>query len=102
MVTQVLDLVARCYDADDGAVVRDFIRHAFARSEAVVLSFEGVESVPTSFVNAAFVELLDAHEFDFVKRNLKIVRSNQQINDLIRRRMSFEAARRAADGPRAA
>lgn len=46
----------------------------------------------SSFVNAAFVPLLDFVSFVELKRRIKVVDSNRQINEMIRTRMEREAA----------
>ena len=57
-----------------------------------MLSFDGVEDVPSSFVNAAFVPLLGSYSYDFIKAHLQVINSTRQINDMIKRRLRFEAA----------
>jgi len=59
------------------------------------VSFAGVDVVPSSFVNGAFVELLDDYSFDELKRKLRIVDSNVAINNVIKRCLEFSAKRHA-------
>lgn len=63
---------------------------------AVTLSFEGIDTATSSFVNAGFVQLLSIMSFDEIKRRLKVVNSTRQINDMIKRRLSREAGLVAA------
>ncbi|MBF0167276.1 MAG: STAS-like domain-containing protein [Alphaproteobacteria bacterium] len=97
MVVRVLDHVEHCYTNEDGKVIAAILRQGFSCQEKVTLSFEGVDSVPTSFVNTAFVDLLGDFTLDFVREHLAIVNSTRQINGLIKDLMS-----RAAKGPIAA
>lgn len=91
---RVLDLVDRCYNGEDGQVVHDAIVSKLLNDEQLVVSMEGVDSVPSSFVNVAFISLLDVWNFDEIKRRIRFVNTNSQINEMIRSRFSFEARRR--------
>lgn len=90
MVIRALDHVRDCYSWDTGAVIGAMLRDAFARGETVTLSFQGVSDVPSSFVNAALISLLDSYSFDFIKAHLRVIDGNRQIVDMIRHRFAFE------------
>jgi STAS-like domain of unknown function (DUF4325) len=90
MVINVLELVPHCYSWADGEVVGHALAEALRSNEKVTISFAGVEDVPSSFVNAAFVSLLPEFGYDRIRDSLSVVRSNRQINDMIRRRLRFE------------
>jgi len=96
MVINILDLVPHCYTWADGEIVGRAIQQALADKEKVVVSFTGVEDVPTSFVNAAFVRLLDDFSYEDIRSNLSVVNSTRQINEMIKRRLDFEAKRTAS------
>ena len=91
MVISVLDHVAQCYTWQDGAAIAAVIRPALQRGEPVVVSFAGVTDVPSSFVNAAFVALLNQFSFDLIRARLRVVNSNRQVNGVIRTRLTAEA-----------
>jgi len=93
MVIRVRDHVQRCQSWSDGDVIGQQIKRVLAARERAVVSFDGVGDVPSSFVNAAFVSLLDDYSFDFIKRHVSVVDSTSQINSLIKRRLSSEAER---------
>lgn len=96
MVTiRVLSVVPRTFNNDDGRVVNDAIREALAREEVVTLSFDGVDSVPSSFVNSALITLLRDLSFDEVRRRLRFVQTNSQINEMIRSRFNQEAGKQS-------
>lgn len=99
MVTRVLDHVPHCYTADDGLVVAALIADAIGDGRTISLSFSGVNSVPSSFVNAAFVSLLDRYGADAIRRSVRVVDSTAQINSMIRDRLAAEAAKRRPAGP---
>ena len=90
MVINVLDHVPHCYTSQDGEVIASLIRDEFTQGKKVIVSFNGVGDVPSSFVNAAFTSLLDKYGFAFIKKHLSIVDSTWQINDMIRRRFHLE------------
>jgi hypothetical protein len=91
MVTiRPLNYVPHCYTNDDGAVIRHKILEALDAGEDVVVSFEGVDGVPSSFVNRAFLDLLDHYSYDTLRRRLTFANSTRQINHMIRSR--FESA----------
>jgi hypothetical protein len=72
------------------------IAAALAEREAVIVSFAGVDTVTTSFVNAAFVPFLETIGFEAFKRRVRIVDATRPTIDLIKHRMNFEARRHAA------
>jgi hypothetical protein len=92
---RVLDFVERCYNANDGQIIHDAIAKQWRHGDSVTLSFDGVDSVPSSFVNVALISFLDQYEFDEIKRKLRFVNTSSQINEMIRSRFSFEAKRKA-------
>lgn len=69
------------------------IRPALRAGQDITLSFRGVRGVPSSFVNAAFVGLLDEFPVTLIRRHVRVVNSNPQINAMIRDRIATEAAR---------
>jgi hypothetical protein len=94
MVIRILDVVPDCNSWGKGEMVFEAIQEAFKNGSELVVSFEGVDDVPSAFVNAAFLPLLDTYDFAEIKKRLKFVDSTRQINDMIRRRFSFEATKR--------
>jgi len=75
-------------------VIYSLILPAIQQGENVTISFEGVRGVPTSFINAAFIQLLKDIPFDTIKQQLSIIQSNRQINELIKKRFMFEAQKK--------
>lgn len=95
MVINVLNLVPDCYTWKNGYVVGQTLHKELEFGKTVILSFEGVGDVPSSFVNAAFVPLLDHFALAYLKKHLSVVNSTRQINDMIKRRLEFEYRRRS-------
>lgn len=77
--------------ADQGAVVFAHLSPVLAGNDDVVVSFDGVTTATSSFVNTAFIPLLKMGSLAMIKSRLKIIRSTRQINDMIRSRLEREA-----------
>lgn len=89
MVTfSVIDHAPRCLNNDDGQIVFDLIYPYIKEAKPVEVSFEGIYSVTSSFINSAFVALLDSFEFERIKVTLKVTNSNIHINRLIKQRFT--------------
>ncbi|MGE4471058.1 MAG: STAS-like domain-containing protein [Desulfovibrio sp.] len=86
---KITDHLNRWLTNEDGAVIFEQIRPYLEKDEPVVVSFEGVSSVPTSFVNSAFLELLVSFPFSKIKEKLTFVHTNRQINAIINKRFQF-------------
>ena len=91
MVIQVNSLVSQAASEDDGSAVFAELSQALDREDIVTLSFAGLKTASTSFVNTAFVPLIDLMSFDEIKRRLKIIESSRQINHMIKWRLEAEA-----------
>lgn len=96
MVIRILDHVRTASSYDDGNVIFDLIVNDIREGRPVHVSFEGVTSVPSAFVNAAFVRLLESMPFSHVQKSLRIEKSTKQINDLVRTRFAFVAGHAAS------
>jgi hypothetical protein len=94
MVIRALDLVPQCYTQDDGYVIFQALYPRLQKGEKIELSFDGVETVPSSFINTSLIHLLDRVSFDVIKSNLRFVNTTRQINEMIRSRFDFEVNRR--------
>lgn len=91
---RVLEHVDQCYNSADGQVIHDIVLSALRSEESVTVSFHGVDSVPSSFVNSALIALLKDLPFTTIKGRLRFIDTNSQINDMIRSRFAFEVERR--------
>lgn len=94
MVTiRIKDYVSSCVSNDDGLQIYTLLKQILDRGDRVTISFDGVYSLPTSFVNAAFIELLDDYQFDDIKARLAFKDTTRQINHIIKKRFLFESER---------
>jgi hypothetical protein len=90
---RVLDYVDRCYNSADGQIIHDVIEARLKKDEQLTVSFAGVDSVPSSFVNAALISLLESYDFGEIKKRIRFSDTNSEINEMIRSRFTFEANR---------
>lgn len=96
MVITVKSLVLACDTNAQGDALRAAVLRALETSGTVDVSFAGLTAATTSFVNSAFVDLLDLMSLDDIKMRIRIVHSSRQINDMIRSRLTREASLAAA------
>ena len=68
---------------EDGDLLFNIIRDEFEKDNKVNISMLDVYGLNTSFVNSAFIQLLEHYSYDFIKKNLTFSNSNKQINDVI-------------------
>ena len=96
MDIKLLDHVVTCSTYSDGEVIYDLIAHEILGGNDVTLSFQGVSAVPSAFINASIVRLVESTSLDNVRRHLKISDSTRQINELILSRFEFLSKTSAA------
>ena len=89
MVIRILDHVSQAATYADGEKIFGLIADPIRLREHVTLSFDGIDAVPSSFINGAVVRLVEVVAIDVIKTQLGIIDSTRQINNLIRDRMAF-------------
>lgn len=94
MVIVALDHVEQCYSTQDGEVIFGVLMRAFSQDSEVTLSFRGVSDVPSSFVNAALVPILQDRGEQWMRAHLRITAATKQVADMIKR--CFSVANPAA------
>ncbi|WP_367159935.1 DUF4325 domain-containing protein [Kozakia baliensis] len=94
MVIEVLKHVPHCYSFEDGLIIAGLIACAINRSEVALVDFTGVNGTPSSFVNGAFVTLLDRYDYDDIKRYIRVINSSKQINTMIKERLAKASSER--------
>lgn len=96
MVLRIRDHITHAYTNADGEAIYRLVKHSLLANRPVVVSFAGIRDVTSSFVNSAFIDLLDSIEFDVIKKNLSFVDTTNQINQMIRSRFMFEVKNRVS------
>ena len=56
----------------DGYKLKALIDNILAQGSTVLLSFDGIISISSSFLNSSIGELVDQHGFDILKNKVKI------------------------------
>ncbi len=92
MVKLVIELVPACDTNEQGIVVYNYVMKQISLGGSVTLDFTGVPNVTTSFVNSAFVNLLDIIGYQDLKARLRLVGVNRQIGKMVQGRMTKLAA----------
>ena len=92
----VASLVKYCDTADQGDIVFHAITRGLTSSATITISFSGCLTATSSFVNVAFVQLLDQMAFDEIKNRIKIENCTQQIGEMIKKRLQFVAEQMTA------
>ena len=95
MVTlRIKDLSKSHYTNGDGEKLNEIILHEFRNDNSVRVSFDGITEVNSSFVNSAFIQLLEEnYDFNYIKNHLTFSETNKQINSLILSRFKFETTK---------
>jgi hypothetical protein len=96
MVIRIADHVRTHSTYADGEVIYQLLVKEFEAGRNVTLSFASIKSIPSAFVNAALVKLLERFDFKFIQSRLSIIDSTRQINRLIKDRFHFATSERAA------
>jgi len=94
MVIYAIEISNNCYSHDDGKKLYLRIVRELNDSSSVVISFRGVDSASSSFVNAALIPLLDVFNFDEIKKRVFFSETTPQINEIIKSRFLFEVSQR--------
>ena len=89
MVIRILDYVKNASTYEDGDVIFKKILSEIRQDRAVTISFKGISSVPSAFVNAAFIRLLEDFPFEKIRKYLRFSDSTKHINELIKSRFDF-------------
>lgn len=93
MVIRIIDFIPRPSTYEDGELIYAKITEAIEKDEKVEVSFEGIPSVPSAFINSALIRLLEKHTFENIRSRVKIIDSTKFINDSIKSRFEFASKR---------
>ncbi len=95
VIIKVKDYTENCYSNDDGQKIFQAIKSLLDKNEKVEIDFNGINIASSSFINSAFIDLLEYFTFDFIKSHLNFQNTSQKINELIKKRFKFESSRSA-------
>jgi hypothetical protein len=90
MVTiNILDHLKSASTYEDGGKIYQLLKEKIAAGETVSLSFKDISSVPSAFLNAAVIQLLEDFSFVVIKKQLRFINTTKHINQLIKSRFEF-------------
>jgi hypothetical protein len=92
MVIRILDYVKTASSYEDGEVIFKLISSEIKQNKTVTISFQEISSVPSAFVNAAFIRLLEEFSFEKIRNALNFIDTTKNINELIKSRFNFVLA----------
>jgi hypothetical protein len=95
MVIRVREICSAADTGPQGDRLYIAIHSLLGQQDQILISFAGVDTATSSFVNMSFVRLLSIMHFEEIKRRFKIVDSTHQINDMIKRRLTQETTKAA-------
>jgi hypothetical protein len=90
MGIMIKDFVHACHTNQEGDLIFNQIAPLIFKNQSVTLSFKGINSVTSSFINSAFIPLMETVSYDHIKKYLRIIDSNKFINDTIVNRLKQE------------
>lgn len=90
----IKDFVENVATNQDGEVIFLLIKQCLDHGESVEVSFENIFALNSSFINAAFVQLLEHYKFDDIRKYVKFKDSTKQINQLIQLRFKDEISKK--------
>lgn len=93
MVILIHKVVAGCDTNAQGAVVRKMLAAKIQDGNPVSLDFSNIFNVTSSFVNTAFIDLLEDLGVDKFKKLVLFKNVNRQIGMLIKSRVSAVAGK---------
>lgn len=90
----VADHVGRCYSNEDGQKLYNLLKRELQSGNKVTVSFDGIDTVTTSFVNSSLIELLNDYSFETIKAFINFEGTKKSIGNLIKNRFNFEVYQR--------
>jgi hypothetical protein len=80
---KVKDITKGTFTNEDGLSVYNAIYSAISENDSIILSFEGITSLSSSFLNSSIGEIIEKFGFDFLKNKIKITKYTPQLSGLI-------------------
>ena len=77
-------------DVQEGTKIFKILCDNWNTEETISVSFRDLGAVSSSFINTAFIGLLERYSFNEIKSKLRFVDTMKLHNDLIRSRFEYE------------
>jgi hypothetical protein len=95
MVIHIKSIINYCDTYEDGQIVYKNIQFVLKNHEKLILSFKGINAISSSFINGAFIPLVNILGLDKFKQKIQIIDSNKTMNRLIVDRLNNENGKNA-------
>ena len=82
--------------SSDGDVIFSLLLEEMKHSENIEVSFKDMNAVSSSFINSAFIKLLDFYSFEDIKKKLTFTDTMKIHNKYLKERFEFESKRALA------
>lgn len=83
-ILNLKDIVNHGATNTEGLLVNNKIREYSVESN-IIVSFDSIDYVTSSFINSAFITLLEERGFEYFKKHVEFSDTNPQINKSINR-----------------
>jgi hypothetical protein len=92
----IKDTVASTLSNADAMPLKLALDQALKNGTSVILSFEGIRSISSSFLNSSIGDIVDSYGFDVLKNRITITHYTPTLADVIKKYISdlrdFESA----------
>lgn len=93
VVVELKKVVRSHVTNEDGNLLFNRIHSEMAKGNKVIVDMMGVPGLNTSFVNSAFIQLLEHYSYSTIKDRLGLRHTNKQINNIIRNNFIYQTTR---------
>ncbi len=84
----VSDICISTYSNADGQSLKAAVTELLSGCETVVVSFHGIDSVSTSFLNSSFGELVSEFGLEIIKKRVKITNYTSSLLNSIKKHIN--------------
>ncbi|MEP0234112.1 MAG: STAS-like domain-containing protein [Roseobacter sp.] len=92
----VRNIVPNCDTNADGALIKAALTEHLCADRLVTVDFSGINNVTSSFVNTAFLELIEEFGARKFKSVVSVANATKQTADMIKRRVTGQTGKLAS------
>ena len=94
-ILNITDVCVSTYTNSDGMSLKLAVSNLLNTHETVILSFHGIDSVSTSFMNSFFGELVSEYGLDIFKNRIRVTNYTNSLLNVIKsyiKSLSYQVA----------
>ena len=94
-ILNIKDICVSTYTNSDGMALKIAVSNLLNTHESVILSFHGIDTVSTSFMNSFFGELVSEYGLDVFKNRIKVTNYTNTLLNVIKsyiKSLSYQVA----------